>query len=256
MDAAQVEPSFEREKQIPVFERTKRLSLFLTVSLAINLTFGLGVFVAAIFLFLKFISPPFGVISLPFVATQDHGYIMAHDVELFRQRTDLIYAFLKMVTEGLLNGEPLGYNASFLQPYVSPVVLKRYSDVMEERTGFLERFNRRQIWNVQEVRRYYEKGFSKYMVVAVKGERLTYEDIESEGVKIAGTKIEPTLFIIHLLTAPYSPANPWGLYVAAIREEYDPVKIHKIWENTKDLAKTRDLRGQSILPAPQKRELD
>lgn len=251
-DATQAEPSFERERPIPVFARTKRLSFFLTISLAINLMLGLGVFAAAGFLFLKFISPPFGVISPPFIATQDYGYLTAHHVEFFRPRVDFINAFLRMVTEGLLNGEPLGYNASFLEPYVSPAVLRDYAQIMEDRTARAARFNQRKIWNMQEARRYYEKGFSKYMVIAIKGNIITYEDEELKGIKGVDVNVKPILILIHLLAAPYSRTNPWGLYVAAVREENNESRIQKIWENSRDLAKTRDVRGQPILPVPAK----
>ena len=228
-----------------IWEHGQDLALFLSISVIFNILFVAAIVGMSMVLISIYQRPPY-------ILTEAEGFVMYRNTEVFKLRVDMIRTFLDITTTRLLNINPGGYDVSGIEALTTPAVIKYYSGLAQQEAEARAKSNLRRIWQIKEIRRYYDKKLPQYLCVAVKGEKINYEQITTaSGLKDIRTTSSTSLIIVYLSQTMPSPANPWGLILEGILavDDKDVAKAEAIWKSTTELQNGTDLAGRAILPA-------
>jgi hypothetical protein len=224
-----------------IWEHGQDMAVFLSTSVLLNIVFGLAVIIMAGVLVAIYSRPPY-------ILTQDQGYVYYRSTEAFKMRSDMIRTFLDVVTTRLLDVNPGGYDISGIEHLVHPRVIEAFEKSEKEQADERIKLNKRQLWTIREMRRYYDPKRPQYLAIAVKGDKTTYEDIvTATGQRDVKTASATTFLMAYLDQVRPSSENPWGLVLIGFYEESDPTKIDNIWNSCVELTGSKDLQGNTIL---------
>ncbi|MFZ5806092.1 MAG: hypothetical protein ACOY3I_02630 [Verrucomicrobiota bacterium] len=214
-------------EQIDVHERTRRLSFFLDITVVINVILALGVFGVSIAVLVKFSEPPM-------VVQQDYGYLQHHPTKLFKLTTPNVRAFVNRVMGNLLHYSPDGYDRSYLAPFVHSKVLYNFSREVVRRVEIAQKFNIRQLWRLQDMRRVYDSDWPSTIVLSVRGEKVVYSDDPQDELVTTHLEKSMTFYRLYIVQQPQTVENPWGLFLVTVVAEKGEAEFLKVWKTGDD----------------------
>jgi hypothetical protein len=230
-------------KRRVIWEHGQDLATFLAASVVMNIFLAITAIVMAAVLIMIFNKPPV-------VLAEDQGYVYYRSTEVFKLRTNIIRTFLDVTTGKLLNINPGGYDISGLESFVSPKIIEAFAKTGREEAESRARTNKRQLWYIRDLRRYNDPKLKSYICVAIRGEKVNYEEVmSSNGQKDLKTTSYVSLILAYLEQVRPTPNNPWGLVLAGFYEEQDPEKAKALWLQTVDLTGSPDANNKVIEPA-------
>lgn len=230
-----------------IWEHGQDLAVYLSISLALNVLFALAVLIMSMVLIGIYSKPPN-------VLTYDQGYVFYRGTDVYKLRTDMIATYLNVTTGTLLTINPGGYDVSKLDGLVASRISAMFANKFKQEQDAILATNRRELWRIQKIKRYYDPNLPNYIQIAIMGEKVKYEDIRTNsGLTDLKTTNLRTLYIVYLAQVTPTAQNPWGLFLDGIQEispNPDPDKPKAIWDKCVDLAGTKDLQGVVIKDPP------
>lgn len=185
----------------------------------------------------------------PVVLQEDAGYVMWRTTDVYQLREDIVRTYLTTTLGTLLDINPGAYDVSQLDSLVGVPILKKYGAMAQGSGETRLKQNQRQIFSIYDVRRVPKTDYPNLITFAVRGEKVTYAETKDEAGNVRVTPDNYiALYLVYLQQVQPRPKNPWGLFMAGIKEVPQNEAEH-IWGETVAIAGTRDSKGQTIKPA-------
>lgn len=220
-----VDPSFNLPaRRRVIWEHAQDLAVFLRVNVLFNILFIVAVVLLGVVVAV--------IVNRPsYVINQDQGYIYYRNTERDKLRTSLLRSFLRVTTGGLYTFQPTGYRIDGLEGLVSHKVLTEFKKSAKKQSEARLKYNRRQLWEIRDIRRYFDPKFPQYISIAIQGEKANFEErVTADGLKEIKASSQPTLIMTYLEEVVPSPENPWGLALIGIFEVSEKQKTKLYWD--------------------------
>lgn len=194
-------------------------------SLLLNVVLSIAVVVLAFVIFQIFHRP------MP-VLSDDLGFVRYHTTEVYRLKPERVKAFMDLTLAKMLTVFPSYYDLTSVEPYLSQKVLANFTGANNADMNLRQQTERRQLFNIYEIRRYHNPAFPQYRNFIVRGELTTYERKEDRSHNVT---VLPQSNIVHwsvyLQQVTPTPDNPYGLIMVGASPLTED-EAHKFWPSS------------------------
>lgn len=221
-------------REINVFQYAKRTSLILFFTSLVNILLTLGIAGLAGYLIPIFDKPPV-------ILQKDRGYLTANPVRTFRPRTEVVRAFVERTVGSLLTYNPDGRDFRVFKYIMAPYIISAFKKNEQDALVATIKFNRRQIWRLSEMRRYFDRKFPAYIGLALRGEKVYFEDTEDKrGIQSVDIEVSPHFSRAYVVPTLITRGNPWGLRLVGVQPMSSETKFQKVWDASYDPETTKN----------------
>jgi hypothetical protein len=182
----------------------------------------------------------------PAILQEDAGFVMWRTADVYRLRSDIIKTYIGTTLGALLEVHPGAYDLTKLDGLVDVSILKKYSDDAQSNgENRLEKSTRR-LFAVYEMRRWVNPSYPQYIAIAVRGEKVIYEEFRDD---LGNVRVTPkntlTLYVVYLKQQTPTPRNPWGIMMVGIQEMKQQDQ-EKTWADSFPIEGSKDNQGNLI----------
>ena len=207
VDPTGIEPASKRRHVWEMFADVRVMNNYLLVFSGLS---SVAAALMAIVVFTIYTRPPY-------ILTEDEGYVLWRTTETFQVRPDMVSSFLWLVMGKIFNVTPGAYDLTSISKMVAPVIIDAYSGKVAQEYG--ERINRdrRQFFDILEIRKVVKSEYPEYLSYIVKANVSSMsEGRDQAGNVVTTTAADTFYYTVWLAQDRPTPDNPWGLVLVGV----------------------------------------